>query len=76
MLNDVATSLAACVAGLGIAQPMALGINDMLADGRLVELFPDWSDERVPFYAYYPSRRHCPGRVRAFLDFVSGIERA
>lgn len=46
VLNDVATSLAACTAGLGIAQPMALGTDEMLADGRLVELFPEWNEER------------------------------
>lgn len=74
-LNDVATSLAACMAGLGIAQPMALGIGEMLADGRLVELFPEWNEELFPLHAYYPSRHLCPCRVRAFMDFVSGIER-
>lgn len=73
VLNDVATSLAACVAGLGIAQPMALGIDEMLADGRLIELFADWNEERFPLHAYYPSRHLCPRRVRAFLDFVSGL---
>lgn len=73
MLNDVATALAACVAGLGIAQPMALGTDEMLADGRLVELFPEWNEERFPLHAYYPSRHLCPNRVRAFMDFVSGI---
>jgi DNA-binding transcriptional LysR family regulator len=75
VLNDVATSLAACVAGFGIAQPMALGINDLLADRRLVELFPEWNGERFPLHAYYSSRHLCPCRVRAFLDFVAGIGR-
>ncbi len=76
VLNDVATSLSACVAGIGVAQPMALGIDDLLADGRLVELFPEWGDERFPLHAYYPSRRLCPSRVRAFMDFVTGMGRA
>jgi len=73
LLNDVATSLAACVAGLGIAQPMAVGIDDLIADGRLVELFPEWNGERFPLHASYPSRRLCPSRVRAFMDFVAAI---
>ncbi len=73
VLNDVATSLSACIAGLGIAQPMALGTDAMLADGRLIELFPQWNEERLPLHAYYPSRHLCPCRVRAFLDFVSQI---
>ena len=37
----------------------------------LVDLFPDWGDERYPLYAYIPSRRHTPAKVRAFLDFVT-----
>lgn len=73
VLNDVATSLSACIAGLGIAQPMALGTDEMLADGRLIDLFPDWNGEHFPLHAYYPSRHLCPSRVRAFMEFVSGI---
>lgn len=75
VLNDVATALSACAAGLGVAQPMALGIDEMLSDGRLVELFPDWGDERFPLHAYYPSRHLSTSRVRAFMDFVAEIGR-
>ena len=73
VLNDVATALSACAAGLGVAQPMALGLDEMLADGRLVNLFPEWNGERFPLHAYYPSRRANSPRVRAFMDFVAGI---
>lgn len=73
VLNDVATALSACEAGLGVAQPMAIGLDERLADGRLVELFPEWGEERFPLHAYYPSRHLRTSRVRAFLDFVAGI---
>ncbi|MGA0530342.1 hypothetical protein [Hansschlegelia sp. KR7-227] len=33
----------------------------------------DWVDERSPLYAFYPSRRQTPAKVRAFLDFVGRI---
>src|ERR1700733_9534867 len=69
-VSDVSTKLRACAAGAGVAQTMALGVQDMLDDGRLVELFPDWSDKRFPLYALHPSRRHPPARVRAFIEFV------
>src|ERR1043166_7909975 len=49
--NDSATMLAACLARHGIVQAMELGIHQLVADGRLVVLFPDWSDERFPLYA-------------------------
>lgn len=75
ILNDAATAIAACVAGLGIAQPMALGTDAMLRDGRLVELFPDWNGEVFPLHIYHPSRHLPPAKVRAFLRFVNEITR-
>jgi DNA-binding transcriptional LysR family regulator len=48
---------------------MALGVQDALQDGRLVELFPDWPGETFPLYALHPSRHHPPAKVREFIDF-------
>ncbi|MEM5384907.1 LysR family transcriptional regulator [Paraburkholderia phymatum] len=73
VVNDVSTMHGACLAGHGIAQIMALGTQPLFDSGRLVDLFPDWPDERFPLYALYPSRRHPPAKVRAFLDFIAKI---
>jgi DNA-binding transcriptional LysR family regulator len=70
LLTDVGTMLRVCLAGAGIAQVMALGVQDMLKQGRLIELFPDWPDETFPLYALHPSRHLPPAKVRAFMDFV------
>lgn len=67
-VNDVGTMLGACAAGHGIAQVLALGTEDLLGRGKLVELFPDWSDERFPLYAFHLSR-HVP-RASAMIDLV------
>ncbi|WP_042303885.1 LysR family transcriptional regulator [Paraburkholderia kururiensis] len=72
-VNDVRTMHGVCMAGHGIAQVMELGVEPYLADGRLVDLFPDWPDDRFPLYAYYPSRHHVPAKVRAFLDFIVAL---
>lgn len=69
LVTDVGTMLGACLAGAGVAQVMALGVQDLLQQGRLVELFPDWPDETFPLHALYPSRRHPAAKVRAFIDF-------
>lgn len=69
ILTDVGTMLNACLAGAGIAQVMALGIADLMREGRLIELFPDWPDEVFPLHAVYPSRRYVPAKVRAFISF-------
>lgn len=71
-VNDVGTMLGACAADHGIAQVLALGTEDLLGRGKLVELFPDWSDERFPLYAFHLSRHVPPAKVRAFLDFLAG----
>jgi DNA-binding transcriptional LysR family regulator len=74
-LNDAGTLLAACDAGQGIAQMLELGAEG-LRDGRLVDLFPQWSGERFPLYVFYPSRRLPPAKVRAFVDFVVAMTSA
>lgn len=74
-VHDVGTMLGARLAGAGIAQVMALGVQDLLDQGRLIDLFPDWPDETFPLYAIYPSRRHPPAKVRAFIDFCADLIR-
>jgi DNA-binding transcriptional LysR family regulator len=59
-----------CLAGVGVAQLLALSVQDQLDSGDLIDLFPDWPDERFPLYALYPSPHLPPAKLRAFLDFV------
>lgn len=70
LLTDVGTILGTCLSGVGVAQIKALGIQELLDDGKLIDLFPDWPDERFPLYALYPSRHLPAAKVRAFIDFV------
>src|SRR5580698_5708946 len=70
MVSDVGAMLSACEAGVGIAQILQLGSRDLLAEGTLVELFPDWSGELFPLYALFPSRQLRAAKVRAFIEFT------
>lgn len=72
-VNDAGTLYSVCLAGHGMAQVMDLGVGPMIADERLVEVFPDWPDERFPLYALHPSRHHVPVKTRAFLDFIVAL---
>jgi DNA-binding transcriptional LysR family regulator len=74
-VNDPGALLNACLAGSGIAQMLMLGAGHLLREGRLINLFPDWPDERFPLYAYHPSRHHVPAKTRVFLDFVVALTR-
>lgn len=70
-VTDSGTKLGACLAGFGIAQVIDLGVGEHLQSGALIDLFPDWPDERFPLYVYYPSRSHVPAKVRTFIDFIT-----
>jgi DNA-binding transcriptional LysR family regulator len=72
-VSDSGTLIGACEAGAGIAQVLEIGCAELLRVGRLVELFPEWSDERFPLYAVYPSRLHRAAKVRAFIEFCLEI---
>ncbi|MBV8747297.1 MAG: hypothetical protein JO134_19875 [Xanthobacteraceae bacterium] len=69
-VTDSGTKLGACLAGFGVAQMIDLGLDHHFNTGALVNLFPDWSDERFPLYVYYASRSHVPAKVRTFIDFI------
>ena len=69
-VSDAGTKLGACLAGFGVAQVIDLGLEHHFRSGALINLFPDWSDERFPLYVYYASRNHIPAKVRKFIDFI------
>jgi DNA-binding transcriptional LysR family regulator len=70
VFNDLGTKLAACTAGHGIALSIEFGLDSYFASGALVQVLPEWAEERYPLYAY--SRHQPPAKVRAFLDFLLG----
>ena len=71
--TDPKSMLEECLAGTGIAQIIGWGIKDLLARGALVDLFPDWHGERFPLFAFHPSRKHPPAKVRAFVEFCMEV---
>ncbi|MFP3543095.1 LysR family transcriptional regulator [Rhizobium sp. SIMBA_035] len=75
LVNDAGTTLATCLAGIGIAQVFSLGMKPYLDSGQLVDLYPDWPGETFPLHCFYPSRHHVPAKVRAFIDFCAEIAR-
>ena len=72
LVNDTATATAACAAGVGLTQKLEIELR-ATPSVDLVDLFPDWPDERFPLYLYLPSRRLPPARVRVFVDFITDL---
>ncbi len=71
--TDPKAMLEECVAGTGIAQVIGWGVGPLLESGQLIDLFPDWHGELFPLFAFHPSRKHPPAKVRAFTDFCVEI---
>ena len=73
VMDDPSVAIAACVAGQGVFQSLAIGLAPFLSRGELVQVLPEWSEELYPLYAYHPSRHLPPAKVRALLDFIQEI---
>lgn len=68
--NDGQVVRAAALKHLGILlQPMYIVYDDVVA-GRLVPVLTEWELSRLTMNIAYPTRRHLPAKVRAFVDFL------
>lgn len=61
----------ATVDGLGVSRIVYTFCREMVADGRLIEVLPDYSCTPLRIYALLPARRLVPPKVRVFLDSMS-----
>jgi DNA-binding transcriptional LysR family regulator len=68
--NSGELELAAAEAGLGLLATFEAFCADRIAAGRLETVLDDWLPPFSGPYLYYPSRRHMPAPLRAFVDFV------
>ena len=69
-VNDTVAHVNAGVAGLGVVQPPAFMVRELIEQGRLEALLPDWQAPVVPVYVVYPPNRHLSTKVRVFVDWV------
>jgi DNA-binding transcriptional LysR family regulator len=68
--DTFALALDAAIAGVGIISMFGEALAEPLASGALVAVLPDWQQAFSGPYLYYPSRKHMPPPLRAFLDFI------
>ncbi|MFN4103148.1 MAG: LysR family transcriptional regulator [Tepidimonas sp.] len=59
-----------CLAGLGLAWRSTWEVQADLGAGRLVSVLDDYAAPPNGIYAVFPSARHLPRRVRAWVDFL------
>ncbi len=73
MVTDTGGLLAACLSGHGIGQPLEIYTRPFIADGRLVQLLPEWAEEKFPLYIYHHAPQMMSAKVRSFLDYVDEV---
>jgi len=69
--NDADLVLQAVLDGQGIAQMAGYQVCDHLRAGNLVACLPQHAPDDRGHYICYLSRQHLPGRIRAFVDYMT-----
>jgi DNA-binding transcriptional LysR family regulator len=70
-VSDSTSMAGAALDGIGIAYVFARQVEGDLAAGRLVPVLPACWPTFTGFHLYYPTRRHMPAKLRAFIDYCS-----
>lgn len=68
--SDTTLSYHACLAGMGAAFLPGWLVDDDLASGRLVQVFPTRDKPVGKMFAVYASRQHLAPKLRSFIDFL------
>jgi DNA-binding transcriptional LysR family regulator len=68
--NDAQLAIAAAADGAGFYLTFEGWAHASIAAGRLVPVLQDWLPAFEGPFLYYPSRRHVPAPLRAFIDFL------
>lgn len=70
-VNSPEVARRAALAGLGITMAPEFSVEKELRSGELVSLLEDQIPSGGGIFAVYPHRRHVPGKVRVFVDFLT-----
>lgn len=68
--NCATVLTSATLRGFGISLLPRYLVNQLLEDGQLLEVLPDYQPETLGIYGVYTSRQFMPATLRVFLDFL------
>lgn len=74
-VSNARHAVEAAVAGIGLARVALPYVQDDLRQGRLVRVLDEFTPQLPAWHLYYPSRRHMPPALRAFIDFFTKATR-
>ncbi|MFZ3128852.1 MAG: LysR family transcriptional regulator [Rhodoferax sp.] len=72
-VNNAEAYQAAGLAGLGLIQAPRAGVRELLAQGQLVEVLPQYPARPMPLSLVYANRRNLSARVRVVMDWLCGV---
>ncbi|GAB4570231.1 MAG: LysR family transcriptional regulator [Rhizobacter sp.] len=70
-VNSTEAYQAACLAGLGLIQAPAAGVQSLIERGLFVEVMPQHRAPSLPVSLLYANRRNLPKRVQVFMAWVA-----
>jgi DNA-binding transcriptional LysR family regulator len=71
--NQIELELRAAIDGLGVIHGLEAWIAPALKNATLQPLLKEWWQDFSGPLLYYPSRRHMPAPLRAFVDYVKNV---
>ncbi len=72
-VNSIAAYEACCLAGLGLIQAPASGVQPHLDSGRLVEVLREYPAEPMPVSLIYVHRRNLSKRLQVFMAWIAEV---
>jgi DNA-binding transcriptional LysR family regulator len=69
-LGDVSLMVGPALQGAGLAYVFEDMVKAQIASGSLIQVLADWCPFYPGLHLYYPSRRHVPATLKAFIEFV------
>jgi DNA-binding transcriptional LysR family regulator len=68
IIDDSELVVEAALKGMGIGTALENSVNDLIAQGRFIQVLKDWCPSFPGFYLYYPSRRNRPAALSALIQ--------
>lgn len=72
-VNNAEAYTAACLAGLGIIQLPEVAVRQLVLQGKLVQVLPQYQPAAMPISVLYAHRRQLSRRLKVFIDWLQGL---
>lgn len=72
--SDPESAVAAAISGAGFVRSLDFTVEAQIASGLLQPVLEDWNEDAIwPVSVVYPQHRQPTAKIKAFIEFVSGL---